>query len=99
MRAREFITEQHGTLAQDVSRALPGTYTISDLPNNDFYKQYRFGVAMADAIIALTSNIAMKKKQRIDFKESWFDPLKEDCTIPLVCNKDLDLVLLLGAVL
>ena len=31
-------------------------------------------VAMADAIIALTSNIAMKKKQRIDFKESWFDP-------------------------
>jgi hypothetical protein len=32
-------------------------------------------------------------------KESWFDPLKEDCTILLVCNKDLDLVLLLGAVL
>lgn len=49
MRAKEFITEQHGTLAQDVSRALPGTYTIPGLPNNDFYKQYRFGVAMADA--------------------------------------------------
>jgi hypothetical protein len=49
MRAKEFITEQHGTLAQDVSRALPGTYTIPGLPNNDFYQQYRFGVAMADA--------------------------------------------------
>lgn len=49
MRAKEFITEQHGTLANDVSRALPGTYTIPGLANNDFYKQYRFGVAMADA--------------------------------------------------
>jgi hypothetical protein len=35
-------------------------------------------VAMADAIIALTSNIAMKKKQRIDFNESWFDPLSAE---------------------
>jgi hypothetical protein len=35
-------------------------------------------VAMADAIIALTSNIAMKKKQRIDFNESWFDPTSAD---------------------
>ncbi len=49
MRAKEFITEQHGTLTNDVARALPGTYTIPGLPNNDFYKQYRFGVAMADA--------------------------------------------------
>ena len=31
-------------------------------------------VAMADAIIALTSNMAMRKRQRIEFKESWFDP-------------------------
>jgi predicted dehydrogenase len=31
-------------------------------------------VAMADAIIALTTNLAMKKRQRIEFKESWFDP-------------------------
>ena len=35
-------------------------------------------VAMADPIIALTSNIAMKKKQRIEFKESWFDPTSPD---------------------
>lgn len=29
-------------------------------------------VAMADAIIALTSNLAMKHHQRIEFKEDWF---------------------------
>jgi hypothetical protein len=29
-------------------------------------------VAMADAIIALTSNIAMKNHQRIEFAEDWF---------------------------
>ncbi|MEX0701403.1 MAG: gfo/Idh/MocA family oxidoreductase, partial [Planctomycetales bacterium] len=31
-------------------------------------------VAMADAIMALTSNLAMKHKQRIVFKPEWFDP-------------------------
>jgi predicted dehydrogenase len=30
-------------------------------------------VAMADAVIALTSNIAMKENRRIDFKPEWFD--------------------------
>jgi predicted dehydrogenase len=30
--------------------------------------------AMADAIIALTSNLAMHTHQRIEFKEEWFDP-------------------------
>ena len=29
-------------------------------------------VAMADAILALTANIAMKKNVRIEFKEEWF---------------------------
>ncbi len=31
-------------------------------------------VAMADAIMALTSNLAMKHKRRIEFKREWFDP-------------------------
>jgi hypothetical protein len=31
-------------------------------------------IAMGDAIIALVSNMAMKQKRRIQFKESWFDP-------------------------
>ncbi|MEX0585940.1 MAG: hypothetical protein WD176_04815, partial [Pirellulales bacterium] len=30
-------------------------------------------VAMADAIIALTTNLAIKKNERIDFKPEWFD--------------------------
>ncbi|MCA9237489.1 MAG: Gfo/Idh/MocA family oxidoreductase [Planctomycetales bacterium] len=30
-------------------------------------------VAMADAVIALTSNLAMQRKQRIEFKKEWFD--------------------------
>jgi hypothetical protein len=36
-------------------------------------------VAMADAIIALTSNVAMKTGQRIEFKHEWFD-LASDAT-------------------
>jgi predicted dehydrogenase len=35
-------------------------------------------VAMGDAIIALVSNMAMKEKKRIEFKESWFDPKSPD---------------------
>src|SRR5262249_29247630 len=35
-------------------------------------------VAMADAIIALTSNLAMRQRQRIEFKEAWFDPISSD---------------------
>jgi predicted dehydrogenase len=31
-------------------------------------------VAMADAIVALTANLAMKGRSRIEFKEEWFDP-------------------------
>ena len=50
MRAKEFITETSVTpLTNDVARELPGVYTIGALPNSDFYKQYRFGVAMAGA--------------------------------------------------
>lgn len=30
-------------------------------------------VALADAVIALTSNIAMKENRRIEFKKEWFD--------------------------
>ena len=34
-------------------------------------------VAMADAIMALTSNLAMKHKKRIPFKPEWFDPTSD----------------------
>jgi hypothetical protein len=42
-------------------------------------RQWRFEprchgrVAMADAIIALTSNLAMRRHERIEFKPEWFD--------------------------
>ncbi len=35
--------------------------------------------AMADAIMAITANLAMKHQKRIEFKEEWFDYTKDDC--------------------
>ena len=35
-------------------------------------------VAMADAIIALTANLSMKRRERIEFKDAWFDAEKAD---------------------
>jgi predicted dehydrogenase len=35
-------------------------------------------VAMADAIIALTANVAMRKHQRIEFDSRWFDPASKE---------------------
>lgn len=50
MRAKEFVKESRvGSLQDDVARALPATYVIPQLPNQDPYKQLRFGVAIAAA--------------------------------------------------
>jgi hypothetical protein len=50
MRAHEFITEgRTGSLQPDVAAALPATYAIPELKNQDAYLQYRFGVAIAGA--------------------------------------------------
>lgn len=46
-------------------------------------------VAMADAIIALTSNLAMKHQKRIEFKPEWFDP--ESPEVPDAENKVEDI--------
>lgn len=35
-------------------------------------------VALADAVIALTSNISMREKRRIEFDEAWFDYSKDE---------------------
>lgn len=43
--------------------------------------------AMADAIMAITSNLAMKHKKRIAFKEEWFDPAS-----PAVPENDPEIV-------
>jgi predicted dehydrogenase len=39
-------------------------------------------VAMADAIIALTSNLAMRRHQRIEFKPEWFDAASPEVPDP-----------------
>lgn len=49
MRAYEFITESTGSIQPDVERTLPAAWVIDKLKNNDFYMQYRFGVALAGA--------------------------------------------------
>lgn len=49
MRAREFIGESIDKLLPDQAGALPATYAIPELPNQDPYLQYRFGVAIAGA--------------------------------------------------
>ena len=41
--------------------------------DEDHKPRCRGEVALADAVIALTSNLAMKQKRRIDFDEAWFD--------------------------
>ena len=47
MRLWEMLSE--GLLSQDAAYALPATYIIPTLQNQDPYKQYRFGVAIAKA--------------------------------------------------
>lgn len=48
MRAHEFITESVTDGLNVASYALPNTYVIPELKNNDFYELYRFGLAIAD---------------------------------------------------
>ena len=49
MRAREFITEQVGSIQPEVEHTLPAAWVVDKLKNNDFYTQYRFGVSLAGA--------------------------------------------------
>ncbi len=50
MRAKEFIIENEtDTIEAGVADAMPATYALSGLKNNDAYQQYRFGLALASA--------------------------------------------------
>jgi len=49
MRAKEFIKENTGSLSQGVTHALPATFVMPGLKNQDPYLQYRFGLALASA--------------------------------------------------
>lgn len=51
MRAKEFLREGFqkslGSLSDAVIRTIPGMHVIPELQNQDAYKQYRFGLALA----------------------------------------------------
>ena len=76
MRAKEFITETALSKVHDgldlASMALPNTYVIPDLKNNDFYDLYRFGVAIA-AVRGEGGNDNVQNKFKPDFRaeSSW----------------------------
>jgi hypothetical protein len=76
MRAREFIFEQRLDQVHDglevASKALPNTYVIPELKNNDFYELYRFGVAIA-AVRGESGTDDVQNGHKPDFKAatSW----------------------------
>ncbi len=47
-------------------------------PDPDNQPRCNAKVALADAVVALTANIAMRTKQRIEFKQGWFDPKSQE---------------------
>lgn len=49
MRAREFIAESRAKLPVEAAGPMHDTYMLPGLRNNDAYRSYRFGVAMARA--------------------------------------------------
>jgi hypothetical protein len=49
MRAREFIVESRAKLPAEAAGPMHDTYMLPGLRNNDAYRSYRFGVAMARA--------------------------------------------------
>lgn len=49
MRAREFVTESRAKLPVEASGPMHDTYMLPGLRNNDAYRSYRFGVAIARA--------------------------------------------------
>ncbi len=53
MRAREFIFEQRARLPDEASFPMHDTFMLPGVRNNDSYKAYRLGVAMARARVDL----------------------------------------------
>jgi len=76
MRAKEFIIETTLSKVHDglevAAVALPNTYVIPDLKNNDFYELYRFGVAIA-AVRGESGNDDVQNGFKPDFRAetSW----------------------------
>lgn len=75
MRAREFITEQSLDKVHDglvvAAKALPHTFVIPSLKNQDFYDLYRFGVAIADVRGNQGTDDVNKYKPEFEAESSW----------------------------
>lgn len=75
MRAREFITEQKLSDAHDgldvANKALPNTFIIPELKNQDFYDLYRFGVAIADVRGNMGNDDVNNYKSKFRAESSW----------------------------
>jgi hypothetical protein len=75
MRAREFITEQKLSDAHDgldvANKALPNTFVIPELKNQDFYDLYRFGVAIADVKGNMGDDNVNNYKPNFRAESSW----------------------------
>lgn len=72
MRAKEFITESvdptdNETGLDRASCALPNTYVIPGLTNQDFYELYRFGLAIA-AVRGEAADDGVQNEYREEFK-------------------------------
>lgn len=67
MRAYEFITESVTDGLGIAAYALPNTYVIPELKNNDFYELYRFGLAIAD-VRGTSGNDNVQNEFKHDFK-------------------------------
>lgn len=65
MRVKEIIQEGR-TLQDEVASAIPSAYVIPALPNQDPYKQYRFGIALANA-----RSLKDKDKEKFQAQSSW----------------------------
>ena len=82
-----YETGGYGSVAQEVVKDVSRGYTEeiehwawcirNSKPASELHCHPK--VALADAVIALTSNIAMREQKRIDFDPDWFEP-KSDAT-------------------
>jgi hypothetical protein len=97
MRITEFLTEQQLSDVHDAldvaSLSLPSTYVIPELQNQDFYRQYRFGVAIA-AVRSEEGNdsVYQTKKPQFQKETEWGENqivTSYDPNIEKVLNKAL----------
>jgi hypothetical protein len=75
MRAKEFISEQKLSDVHDglqvAAKALPNTFVITDLKNQDFYELYRFGIAIADVRGNQGSDDVNNYKPNFEAESDW----------------------------